>query len=163
MWLKYPRHFFTVYVKINTNTLKTKIPKECPHTALLSSSSVSHHVSIWRNKLLKPFHLDSSQKNITNSHTDRPDSISIATCNCHGLRNSIPYIQHLISTDMDVIVLQEHWLWPFERHILQSISDQYSFTLVCDNRLNPSSNLRCGGVAILWKKCLKSPLSINSK
>ena len=87
MWLKYPRHFFTVYVKINTNTLKAKIPKECLHTALLSSSSVSHHVSIWRNKLLKPFHLELSQKNITNSHTDRPDSISIATCNCRGLRN----------------------------------------------------------------------------
>ena len=57
---------------------------------------------------------------------------------------------------MDVIVFQEHWLWPFKRHILQSISDQYSFTLVCDNRLNPLSDLchGCGGVAILWKKCL---------
>ena len=60
------------------------------------------------------------------------------------------------TSDMDVIVFQEHWLWPFKRHILQSISDQYSFTLVCDNRLNPLSDLchGCGGVAILWKKCL---------
>ena len=76
------------------------------------------------------------------------------------LYNSIPYIKHLISKGTDILVLQEHWLWPFELDQLESIDPNYTHTAVCDNRLSPMSTLRrgCGGCAILWKKTIPANL-----
>ena len=64
----------------------------------------------------------------------------------------------LLSEDIDTIVIQEHWLWPFQVDQLHLISEQYSFTAVCDRRLNSTSELHrgCGGVAILWRKSLNA-------
>lgn len=145
-------------VKINASTLKVKIPKECLHTALLSSSSNSHHVTIWRKSHLYPLNRPRGSNTTQTGVTAQCAPIKIVTWNCRGLHNSIPYIQLLISNDVDVIILQEHWLWPFEHNHLQSISNHYSFTAVYDSRLNSSSDLHrgCGGVAILWKKNLNA-------
>ena len=60
-----------------------------------------------------------------------------------------------------MIVLQEHWLWPFELDLLSTISADYTYTTVSNNSLNGTSDFArgCGGVAILWKKNLNaSPL-----
>lgn len=94
-----------------------------------------------------------------------PLNLTICSWNRRGLHNSIPYIQYLVSKEVDIIVLQEHWLWPFQLPDLKSISPSYSHAAVCDQRLNSSSDLRrgCGGVAILWKKTLHaSPTQIDS-
>ena len=82
--------------------------------------------------------------------------VKIATCNCRDLHNNKPYILNLIESGVDIIVLQEHWLWPFELPSLSSIHPQYDFTAVSDKRLHASSNLErgCGGVAIIWNKAL---------
>ena len=61
---------------------------------------------------------------------------------------------------LDVIILQEHWLWPFKLPLLGAI---HPFTAVLDDCLNPESDLRqgCGGVAIIWNKSLRgSPILI---
>ena len=91
------------------------------------------------------------------------DSIQIATWNCRGLNNSIPYIRHLFSRGVDILVLQEHWLWPFELSELESIDPNYSHTAVCDNRLSPTSTRTrgCGGCAILWKKSIPAVAMSN--
>ena len=54
----------------------------------------------------------------------------------------------------DVIILSEHWLWPFEMHKLKEISPEFDAECVTDSRLNETSSLTrgCGGVGILWKK-----------
>ena len=143
-------------VRINIKTLKVKIYKECLHKALLSSNSNSHLVKIWRSKSSGPpptLHSHSTQ-----SRVDRPSTISIASWNCRGLHNAIPYIRTILSDGIDIFVLQEHWLWPFQVDQLRSISDQYSYTAVCDRRLNSTCELHrgCGGVAILWRKSLNA-------
>ena len=94
-------------------------------------------------------------------------SICVASWNCRGLHNSIPYIQELLSReDVDFLVLQEHCWWPFQLQQLGSIDKYYCHTAVCDKRLSPTSDLirGCGGTAILWKRCLNAtPLSnLNS-
>ena len=75
------------------------------------------------------------------------------------------YLRHLTNSNIDVIVLQEHWLWPFELNLLSTIGADYTYTAVSDNRLNGTSDFvrGCGGVAILWKKNLNaSPLQFAS-
>ena len=54
----------------------------------------------------------------------------------------------------DVIILSEHWLWPFEMHKLKEINPEFAAECVTDSRLNETSSLTrgCGGVGILWKK-----------
>ena len=87
----------------------------------------------------------------------------LATWNCRGLHNSNPYIKHPISKGTDILVLHEHWLWPFELDQLESIDPNYTHTAVCDNHLSPTSTLRrgCGGCAILWKKTIPATLVSN--
>ena len=142
--------------KIRSNILKVKIPKECLHTAILSSRSDSHSVNIWRNNPKKPTQMP--QASVLHSKTQLTSKLSICTWNCRGLHNSIPYIKVLISKEVDVIILQEHWLWPFQLDQLNSIDNRYTFTAVCDQRLNPSSDFHrgCGGVALLWRKSLNA-------
>ena len=82
--------------------------------------------------------------------------------NCRGFANSIPYIHKLIINGHDIL-LEEHWLWPYELSSLKSIHPDF-YVAVTDKRLNPSSDLSrgCGGVAILWKKSLRaSPLKLS--
>ena len=56
----------------------------------------------------------------------------------------------------DIVVLTEHWLWPYSLHELDSLHPDFSSAAVTDDRLNFNSNLTrgCGGVAILWRKSL---------
>ena len=84
-------------------------------------------------------------------------SLSLATWNCRGIRNTVPYINHLLR-DCGVLVIQEHWLWPFEEDILRDVNKDYSHCSVFDARLHSESTLQhgCGGVCILWRKSLKA-------
>ena len=67
-------------------------------------------VYVWKNRASRPPTSYSTSPPTLQSS----DSIRIATWNCRGLHNSIPYIRHLIAKGIDILVLQEHWLWPFE-------------------------------------------------
>ena len=85
------------------------------------------------------------------------ESLSIATWNCRGLSNGLPYIEHLADSH-DVIVVSEHWLWPFELHKLNDICPHMTGSATADKRLNPDSDLvrGCGGIGIIWNKQLKA-------
>ena len=88
--------------------------------------------------------------------------VKITTWNCRGLGNSEPYLRHL-SNSSQVILLQEHWLWPFELQKLSSVLPEFSATGKADSRLTEHYNVTrgCGGVAILWNKSIDiSPLTV---
>ena len=55
-----------------------------------------------------------------------------------------------------IILLQEHWLWPFELHKLSSIIDGFCAIGVSDSTLHETSDLHrgCCAVAFLWRKSL---------
>ncbi len=135
---------------------KVKIPRDHLYTALSSASPASHSVRIWTNqKHFSPVH------QLPDSLASNPDpqmcgALKVVSWNCRGLHNSVPYLHHLIAQDADIIILVEHWLWPFDLSRLNSIHPDFSATAVSDHRLNATSDLRrgCGGVAILWRKCL---------
>ena len=50
------------------------------------------------------------------THNATPTTLKITSLNCRGLSNSIQYLGELIDDGSDVIVLSEHWLWPFDLH-----------------------------------------------
>ena len=58
-----------------------------------------------------------------------------------------------------IVVLQEHWLWPFELGKLQSVSESISYHAVSDPRLSEVSELDrgCGGVG-KRASCSEDPL-----
>ena len=145
--------------RISPKSIKVKILKSCLYNALQSSDSTSHLVYIWKNCVNRP---PSNTTMPPPSHSSS-GSIKITTWNCRGLLNSIPYIQHLISTGTDILVLQEHWLWPYELSELQSINPNYTYTAVSDSRLTPTSTLTrgCGGCAIIWKKTIPAVVMSN--
>ena len=100
--------------------------------------------------------------------TTSPFQFNIVTWNCRGFNNSVPYLNFLLNLNNSIVVLQEHWLWPFELEKLQTVSEKIDYHAVSDPRLNETSELTrgCGGVAILWNKDLhveKIPYPGNGK
>ena len=88
-------------------------------------------------------------------------SLKIAAWNCRGLNNALPYTE-ILAEGHDVIVLSEHWLWPFETHKFLNIHPLMSGHAIADRRLTPDCHLSkgCGGIGILWRKSLKvTPVS----
>ena len=49
----------------------------------------------------------------------------VTTWNCRGLNSGEPYLNHLASSGSDVIVVTEHWLWPFEEARLMDVHDDF--------------------------------------
>ncbi len=115
--------------RVGPCSLKVKIPKECLHNALTSSEPNSHLVHVWRNRIYRP-HI-SSPPPPTPPQQSCIESIRIASWNCRGLHNSIPYIQELLSHNVHILILQEHWLWPFQLNQLASIHKNYSYMAAC--------------------------------
>ena len=138
--------------QISAKSIKVKIPKISLYACLQSFDPASHIVYIWKNHIPAP----SENSRHHSSPSQRLDSIQITTWNCRGLHNSIPFIKHLFSSGVDILELQEHWLWPFELDQLGSIDPDLAFTAVCDHRLSPSSSLThgCGCYAIVWRKSI---------
>jgi hypothetical protein len=91
-------------------------------------------------------------------------SLMVCAWNCHGFSQALQYIQHL-AQEHDVLVLSEHWLWPYELHKLDDIHPDFVGLGISHHRLNAECNFSrgCGGVAVLWRKNLPmSPVHLDS-
>ena len=64
-----------------------------------------------------------------------PSFIAISCWNCHGLQSAILHIRSMIDHGSDIIILSEHWLWPFELHKLDEIDSDYAVHAVADRCL----------------------------
>ena len=81
-------------------------------------------------------------------------SLKVASWNCRGLQGGVPYINKLIALGTDVVVVSEHWLWPYELHRLDEVHPNYVGLGKADRRLTPVSETGrgYGGVGLLWRK-----------
>ena len=59
----------------------------------------------------------------SNTCDSRP--LRIIGWNCRGLSNSIPYITKLIKDGSDILVISEHWLWPYNLQQLDSVHPSF--------------------------------------
>ena len=82
-------------------------------------------------------------------------SLHISAWNCRGLSNAIPYLQSLAEVS-DMIVIDEHWLWPFELSKLDRVVPGFVGVGCSDARLHEKSILTrgCGGVGVIWRSSL---------
>ena len=142
-------------------SFKVKINKDHLLVALSSSQGKNHRVRLWKPRSV----LSTSPTTTSPTHESAMQTrkLNISSWNARGLKNSVPYMQVLSNTS-DIILIQEHWLWPFELHSLSSILSGFTAHGLCDRRLNETFELLrgCGGIAILWKKSIAAhPIHLN--
>ena len=86
--------------------------------------------------------------------------MKISCWNCRGLSSSLPYLDTLLNSEdgSKIMVLSEHWLWPYDLHKLHDISEQYNAVGKSDSRLTEARDggRGCGGIGILWHKSISS-------
>ena len=87
-------------------------------------------------------------------------SINICTYNCENVKTSVESIHNVLcdSVNCDVILLQEHWLYPDDLHFLSTVHDDFNgfgvTPMSIDNKL--LSGRPFGGVGFLWRKQLSN-------
>lgn len=155
---------YSIINPTTVTTFKVKILKKHLYNALTTSDNRKVIVRLWRHNM------HSMQQGLpSNSHLDLcPDpqqQLRVTTWNCRGLNNGEPYLHQLADNDSDVVVVTEHWLWPFESHRLSQVHPSFAAETKTDARLDENSSLLrgCGGVGILWRKTLDAtPISCIS-
>ena len=85
---------------------KAKFHKICLLDAINSSCS-THSVRVWKNNFSRAPSCPTSPPSPP-TNTSISKSISVITWNCRGYHNSTPYLLNLISSGVDIMVLQEH-------------------------------------------------------
>lgn len=90
-----------------------------------------------------------------------PDDISVCSFNCRSFKNSLHEIHSLCVTH-DVVLLQEHWLLPFDLPLLNTAHNDFiSVGLsAVDTSVDILIGRPYGGTAILYRKNLASKITI---
>ncbi len=86
--------------------------------------------------------------------------MKISCWNYCGLSSSLPYLETLLNSEdgSKIMVLSEHWLWPYDLHKLHDISDEYNSVGKSDSRLTEARDggRGCGGIGILWHNSISA-------
>lgn len=71
----------------------------------------------------------------------------VSCWNYHGLSTSLPYLNSLLKEGSKIVLLSEHWLWPYELHRLSEIDEEYEAVGKSDSRLTEEreGGRGCGG------------------
>ena len=142
------------------SSYKVKIFKVDLWYALNSQDSALLRVRLGKkSKYLSSVHSNTSPQANLPPTNHNSTHMCIASWNCRGLGSSEPYLK-ILSSSSDIILLQEHWLWPFELHKLSSIIPEYSTSGKADNKLTEEYNYTrgCGVLAFYGRNLLTSPL-----
>ena len=72
-------------------------------------------------------------------------NLRITSWNCRSLSAGLPYAE-VLAESSDILIISEHWLWPFEVHKFQNIRPDMNSLVVTDKRLTPECILTrvCG-------------------
>ena len=90
---------------------------------------------------------------------DVVQGLRLCTYNCRSMKNSIHDIRELCRSH-DLVLLQEHWLLPFELSLLNCVCDDFMATGVSAvNVTDDVLKIRpYGGAAILYSKAFSSSI-----
>ncbi|WAR21082.1 hypothetical protein MAR_015056, partial [Mya arenaria] len=83
------------------------------------------------------------------------EGLTISTWNCTGIMSSASCMNDLLlSYNIDIVGISEHWLLPRNAHFISSVNTNYLSHIITDSDLNIMSNRKVGkgGVALLWKR-----------
>lgn len=143
------------YIRIGDATYKIKI-KTCQLKTVMENSRMGRYfVDTWKSRSAAPAPITAVHcpQYVTDATETLP--LKITSWNCRGLASSIPYLNSLISAGSDIIVISEHWLWPFELHRLNEIHPEFIGYGQADARLTSWSDGRgFGGIGVIWRRDL---------
>ena len=84
-------------------------------------------------------------------------NLKIGTFNVENIKSNYRYVRELL-THCDVLCLQEHWLFTYEKQIISDLFPEYRSIIRCcdhdEQTINPYHNRGHAGVAIIWKKSI---------
>ena len=143
------------YVRVGDTAYKVKI-NTCQLKAVMENSRVGcYFVDLWKCRVAAPTPTSAGRRSQYVANTTETLPLKITSWNCRGLSNSTPYLNNLISGGSDIIVISEHWLWPFELHRLNEIHPDFTGHGHADVRLTSSSDGRgLSGVGVIWRRDL---------
>ena len=133
---------------------RVKIPKTLLHNALTHARAHDCVADLWGSSN-QSCRIPVALPRTSNPTPAAQQSLTISCWNCRGCATSTPYLDHMVHGGSDVLVISEHWLWPFELHKLDELNQQFRGTGKADPRLSEmsdNSTRGCGGVGILWRK-----------
>ncbi|MEW8548713.1 MAG: endonuclease/exonuclease/phosphatase family protein, partial [Candidatus Thiodiazotropha sp.] len=90
---------------------------------------------------------------------------SLVTLNIENFNTNKLFLDRLFKQN-DIVCIQEHWLYNFEKHNLEIFSHERGFDcfLKCSDDMDPLSPLQRprgkGGVGILWRQALSSNIKV---
>ena len=85
------------------------------------------------------------------------DFLTVTALNYRGLATASPYLHKIFESGSDIVILSEHWLWPFDLYKLESLHPSFTAFGCADRRLTETTydkSKGCGGVGILWRKSM---------
>ena len=93
-----------------------------------------------------------SSRSSVEHRAEKNRGITIATCNIEGVKTNAPFLQFLCD-NFDIVFLQEHWMWEFQKHELSIITKNKDNFTRCSDASDPLSGFSPprgkGGISIL--------------
>lgn len=81
--------------------------------------------------------------------------ISIASINIENIKSNVEYLKQLLEKH-SIVCIQEHWLYSFEKTLIDDMIPDCSYAMKCSDDDSPISHKHkpkgVAGVAILWRK-----------
>ena len=138
-----------------TPAFRVKIRKSTLYHALSHARENGCVVDLWRGTKSRWSPPTSHPQFSKNSQSQ--GSVTVSAWNCRGLATATPYLHRLLEGGSDIVILSEHWLWPFDLYKLDELHPSFSGFCHADSRLSETAHDKsrgCGGVGIFWKKSL---------
>ena len=94
-----------------------------------------------------------SSRSSDDHRTEKNRGITLATYNIEGVETNAPFLQFLCD-NFDIVFLQEHWMWEFQKHELSILTKNKDNFSRCSDASDPLSGFSLprgkGGVANLY-------------
>ena len=107
-----------------TPAFRVKIHKTSLHSALSHARANGCIADLWRGAQSR--WIPPPDPSHTNRHSSSYNFLTVTTWNCRGLATATPYLHKLVERGADIIVLSEHWLWPFDLYKLDEVHPDFT-------------------------------------
>ena len=107
-----------------TPAFRVKIHKTSLHSALSHARANGCIADLWRGAQSR--WIPPPDPSHTTRHSSSYNFLTVTTWNCRGLATATPYLHKLVERGADIIVLSEHWLWPFDLYKLDEVHPDFT-------------------------------------
>ncbi|CAG2240337.1 unnamed protein product [Mytilus edulis] len=154
--------------------VQEKNPKTTTACCKQSSTSMANATNITESSICKVTSVSSQSKSehigqslCESANTNNGKATVISSFNVENFTTNAVYLSELLG-NVDILAIQEHWLWSFEKSKLETFAAERDFctTIKCTDEYDPISNRQrmrgWGGCGILWRAHLDQFVKIHN-